>query len=122
MKDRPSKPTAGHTAADKNWEKQRQRNCLRGTVQGLPEAGRSCKSERILHSLKAPRDLSVSHAENPSAWYLSELRRKVSFSRCSPQSGLTSVPQEDGGTQPEISSGYTGRQLALGKQLNDQHN
>lgn len=45
----------------------------------------------------------------------------VSFSRCSPQSALTGVPQEDGGMQSEISSGYTGRQLALGKQHCDQH-
>lgn len=52
---------------------------------------------------------------------LSKLRRQVSFSRCSPWFGLTSVPQEDGGTQSETSSGYTGRQLALVKQLHDQH-
>lgn len=70
-------------------------------------------------------NLSVSHAENQvSAQYLSELRREVSFSRCSLQSGLTSVPWEDGGTSQEsavaILLGYS--QLASGKQLQDQHN
>lgn len=119
MKNRPSKPT-GVTQQLTRIGKSRDRETA------SEEQCRSWSRKDLQKwkdsALPQGTNLSASHAENPWAQYLSELRREASFHRSSPQSGLTSVPWEDGGAQSEISSGYTGRQLALGKQLHDQHN
>lgn len=62
-------------------------------------------------------NLSIPHRK-PISYYVS---LKAEETVLAPQFGLNSVPQEDGRSRSETSSGYTGRQLALGKPLYDQY-